>query len=296
MVAFGGIDSLLGPIVGAATFTLLDEWLVSFDDLRLITYGAVMFVLFLGLRRRGIPTVQGFPGVRGLRSTAHTVSDWTGECPPRRYPGPQVRASVSHGVGATIVFEALSAWEVAGPFLGELSLQDSSGLPDLDEVAVGVAHVAAQFGATIDRLDEKGRTAGAPQLVAGFDVCDAQVEERGHVVRRLVRNHICLGLVRGATAARVHDHPAVGQLDDARVLCQDHVAAENVGVERTRATSRTMMKWVTKIPSMGAGRFATSMLEACSLIVSLSSFSIVAEVRSGSSPTPSRDASATLRG
>ena len=57
MVAFGGLGSLLGPIVGAATFTVVDEWLVSFNELRLVIYGAVIIVLFLGFKRGVVPTV-----------------------------------------------------------------------------------------------------------------------------------------------------------------------------------------------------------------------------------------------
>ena len=58
MVAFGGIGSLLGPVVGAAAFTILDEWLVSFNEYRLIIYGAAIIVLFLVLPRGVVPTVQ----------------------------------------------------------------------------------------------------------------------------------------------------------------------------------------------------------------------------------------------
>jgi branched-chain amino acid transport system permease protein len=58
MLAFGGIGSLLGPVVGAATFTIIDEWLVSFTELRLVLYGAVIIVLFLGFRRGVVPTVS----------------------------------------------------------------------------------------------------------------------------------------------------------------------------------------------------------------------------------------------
>ena len=60
MLAFGGIGSLLGPIVGAVTFTALDEWLVSFNELRLVIYGVVIIVLFLGFQRGVVPTVQSF--------------------------------------------------------------------------------------------------------------------------------------------------------------------------------------------------------------------------------------------
>lgn len=57
MLAFGGIGSLLGPVVGAATFTWLDEFLVEYRELRLLIYGVVIVVLFLGFRRGVVPVV-----------------------------------------------------------------------------------------------------------------------------------------------------------------------------------------------------------------------------------------------
>ena len=62
MLAFGGIGSLLGPVVGAAAFTILEEWMESFDEYRLIIYGSVILVLFLVLPRGVVPTVQGLVG------------------------------------------------------------------------------------------------------------------------------------------------------------------------------------------------------------------------------------------
>ena len=38
----------------------------------------------------------------------------------------------------------------------------------------------------------------------------------------------------GVGTARVHDHPRVGELDDARVLLQHDLAAKDLGVERAR--------------------------------------------------------------
>jgi branched-chain amino acid transport system permease protein len=58
MLAFGGIGSLLGPVVGAAAFTVLEEWMDSFNEYRLIIYGSVILVLFLVLPRGVVPTVQ----------------------------------------------------------------------------------------------------------------------------------------------------------------------------------------------------------------------------------------------
>jgi len=59
MLAFGGIGSLLGPVVGAATFTWLDEFLIEYRELRLLIYGVVIVVLFLGFRRGVVPVVVG---------------------------------------------------------------------------------------------------------------------------------------------------------------------------------------------------------------------------------------------
>jgi branched-chain amino acid transport system permease protein len=60
MLAFGGIGSLLGPIVGAAAFTWVDEFLSEYREMRLMIYGLVIVVLFLGFRRGVVPTVTGW--------------------------------------------------------------------------------------------------------------------------------------------------------------------------------------------------------------------------------------------
>jgi branched-chain amino acid transport system permease protein len=59
MLAFGGIGSLLGPVVGAAAITWLDEFLdaVGYAQIKEMIYGAVMVVLFLGFRRGVVPMV-----------------------------------------------------------------------------------------------------------------------------------------------------------------------------------------------------------------------------------------------
>jgi hypothetical protein len=46
-------------VVGAAAFTVLEEWMDSFNEYRLIIYGSVILVLFLALPRGVVPTVQG---------------------------------------------------------------------------------------------------------------------------------------------------------------------------------------------------------------------------------------------
>jgi branched-chain amino acid transport system permease protein len=57
MLAFGGIGTLFGPIVGAITFTIVDEVLIDFGQLRQVAYGILIIVLFLWMPRGLIPTV-----------------------------------------------------------------------------------------------------------------------------------------------------------------------------------------------------------------------------------------------
>jgi branched-chain amino acid transport system permease protein len=58
MLAFGGIGSMLGPVVGAAAFTVLEEWMEDFNEVRLLVYGGVILVLFLFFPRGVVPSVQ----------------------------------------------------------------------------------------------------------------------------------------------------------------------------------------------------------------------------------------------
>jgi branched-chain amino acid transport system permease protein len=57
MLAFGGIGTLFGPIVGAVTFTIVDEVLIDFGQLRQVAYGILVIVLFLWMPRGLIPSL-----------------------------------------------------------------------------------------------------------------------------------------------------------------------------------------------------------------------------------------------
>lgn len=59
MLGFGGIGALFGPIVGAVTFTIVDEILIDFGQLRHVAYGMLIILLFLRLPRGAIPTLAG---------------------------------------------------------------------------------------------------------------------------------------------------------------------------------------------------------------------------------------------
>ena len=58
MLAFGGIGTLFGPILGAVTFTIIDEVLIEFGQLRLVILGGLIIVLFLWIPRGVGPTVR----------------------------------------------------------------------------------------------------------------------------------------------------------------------------------------------------------------------------------------------
>ena len=64
MLAFGGIGTLLGPVLGAVTFTVVDEVLIEFGQLRLVIYGTLVVLLFLFLSRGVIPTASDFVAKR----------------------------------------------------------------------------------------------------------------------------------------------------------------------------------------------------------------------------------------
>jgi ABC-type branched-subunit amino acid transport system permease subunit len=51
---------LLGPIIGAASLTWLDEFLVDYAQLRLVLYGFVIIAMFLRFRRGVVPAVVDF--------------------------------------------------------------------------------------------------------------------------------------------------------------------------------------------------------------------------------------------
>ena len=72
MLAFGGIGTLFGPILGAVTFTVIDEVLIEFGQLRLLIFGTLIVLLFLFLPRGVIPTVRSFVVKR--RATRATAS------------------------------------------------------------------------------------------------------------------------------------------------------------------------------------------------------------------------------
>lgn len=70
MLAFGGIGTLFGPVVGAVTFTFIDEILIRIGQLREVAYGILIIVLFLWMPRGLLPTLSSlWYRVRGVEGS-----------------------------------------------------------------------------------------------------------------------------------------------------------------------------------------------------------------------------------
>lgn len=65
----GGVRTLLGPVVGAALFSVVDELVRPFGQLTVLAYGALLVVLFLLFRQGVVPLVEQL-AARGRGSAA----------------------------------------------------------------------------------------------------------------------------------------------------------------------------------------------------------------------------------
>ena len=74
IVAFGGLGTLLGPVVGAAAFGFLDRALTDSGQLREAYYGAFVIAIFLFLRQGVIPTLTSL--TRRLGRVWRKETEW----------------------------------------------------------------------------------------------------------------------------------------------------------------------------------------------------------------------------
>src|SRR5215471_5550495 len=113
------------------------------------------------------------------------------------------------------------------------SAQPYGGLPDLDQVPIGVADVGADLGGVVFRFGEELGPFGRPVGVGGGDVGHPEVEERAGLIgvgRCGERNG---GLVVGRAAAHVENEPAIGQSQDNGITLQQHRGPEHRPVKLT---------------------------------------------------------------
>jgi branched-chain amino acid transport system permease protein len=57
LVAFGGLGTLLGPLIGAGVFEYVDQALTTSGQVREALYGTFIIAIFLGFRRGFVPTL-----------------------------------------------------------------------------------------------------------------------------------------------------------------------------------------------------------------------------------------------
>ena len=148
-----------------------------------------------------------------------------------------------------------AAWKDSTSVLFEVVECHLSVLADLDEVAVGIAHVAAPFPTVVvERLGEEERSFDAPLFVTGPDVGDAQVEEAIHPVEIQRGFEEDIGLVRRRAATRIENDPGIGELDIAGIFRLDYFPAKNADVEVLRFfLIFHCEECVTKKPSLATG-------------------------------------------
>jgi branched-chain amino acid transport system permease protein len=84
LVAFGGLGTLLGPVVGAAVFAFVDQRLTSSGQTRDLIYGVFVIAIFLFFRQGFVPTLvtlvrrfwgRGSGDVAGRRPLEHTLAE-----------------------------------------------------------------------------------------------------------------------------------------------------------------------------------------------------------------------------
>ena len=82
---------MFGPVLGAVVFTVLDEVLLEFGQLRVVVYGVLIIALFLWMPRGVIPTVaslwrrvrgrEGSGAAKSTDSAAGKLEAVSGESP-----------------------------------------------------------------------------------------------------------------------------------------------------------------------------------------------------------------------
>src|SRR5260370_15676594 len=110
----------------------------------------------------------------------------------------------------------------------------SSGLPDLDEIAVRVTHVAANLSAMVLWLGQEFGTSASPLLIRDPDIRDTNIQETGNLIGVLRGTKRHSGFIVGWAATDVHNQPTIGKLDDGGFATANNMASENAHIELRR--------------------------------------------------------------
>src|SRR5258708_37509250 len=102
----------------------------------------------------------------------------------------------------------------------------TSSLPDLDDIAVRVTHVAANLHAVVLWLGQEFGPSPSPLLIRGPDVGDTNIQEAGNLigVHRGTKRHV--GFIVRWAATDVQNQPTIGKLDDGGFAAANNGASE----------------------------------------------------------------------
>src|SRR6266516_6842349 len=116
-------------------------------------------------------------------------------------------------------------------FLVTCSSLGTSGLTNLDDIAVRVTHVAANLSSVVLWLGKEFGPSRSPLLIRGPDVGDTNIQEAGNLigVHRGMKRHS--GFIVGWAATDVHNQPTIGKLDDGGLTTANNGASENAHIK-----------------------------------------------------------------
>src|SRR5260370_6022704 len=99
-----------------------------------------------------------------------------------------------------------------------ISARDSASntrcLPDLDQIVIGVTHVAADLRAMVLWLREELGPFAAPLLVSGSDVCNTNIHEAGKLIQTLRDVELDGWFIRGWAATDVKNQATISNPED----------------------------------------------------------------------------------
>ena len=104
-------------------------------------------------------------------------------------------------------------------------------MPNLDDIAVGVTHVAANLHPVVLWLGQEFGSSASPLLVRVLDVCNTNIEKARNLIGVLRGTKRNSGFIIRWAATDIHNQPAIGELDDGRLAAANNVASENAHIK-----------------------------------------------------------------
>src|SRR6266478_3701559 len=108
-------------------------------------------------------------------------------------------------------------------------------LPDLDQIVIGVTHVAANLHAMVLWLREELGPFASPLLVRGSDVCNTNIHEAGNLIQTLRDVQSDGWFIVGWAATDVQNQPTISNAEDGGFATADKSASKNAQIKLRRS-------------------------------------------------------------